>query len=251
MSFLPQRCARQLLREPFQRRSLPLFLTPAFSPSPAQCFSTTSPMKSRVGGAPISVPPEVTLSLVDLPKTLVRARGKDVPKLAAHIKGPKGEMTLELPSFLTVNYDATTLKTTLSVLDPEVPSQRAMWGTTRALLQNHITGVSEGHICVLSLVGVGYRATIEDTATTVSPSYPGQKFVSLKVGFSHPIELGIPEGVQASTPQPTRILLESIDKRAVTQFAAEIREWRRPEPYKGKGIFVNGETIKLKAKKIK
>jgi len=94
MSFLPQRCARQLLREPFQRRSLPLFLTPAFSPSPAQCFSTTSPMKSRVGGAPISVPPEVTLSLVDLPKTLVRARGKDVPKLAAHIKGPKGSFRI-------------------------------------------------------------------------------------------------------------------------------------------------------------
>lgn len=124
-------------------------------------------------------------------------------------------------------------------------------GTTRALLQNHITGVSEGHICVLSLVGVGYRATIESQATTVSPTYPGQQFVSLKVGFSHPVELGIPEGVQASTPQPTRILLESVNKRLVTQFAAEIREWRRPEPYKGKGIFVNGETIKLKAKKIK
>lgn len=124
-------------------------------------------------------------------------------------------------------------------------------GTTRALLQNHITGVSEGHICVLSLVGVGYRATIEPKATTVTATYPGQQFVSLKVGFSHPIELGIPEGVQASTPQPTRILLESVDKRKVTQFAAEIREWRRPEPYKGKGIFVNGETIKLKAKKIK
>ena len=124
-------------------------------------------------------------------------------------------------------------------------------GTIRALLQNHITGVSEGHICVLSLVGVGYRATIESTATTLSPAYPGQQFVSLKVGFSHLIELGIPAGIQASTPQPTRILLEGVDKRLVTQFAAEIREWRRPEPYKGKGIFVNGETIKLKAKKIK
>jgi large subunit ribosomal protein L6 len=124
-------------------------------------------------------------------------------------------------------------------------------GTVRALLQNHILGVSEGHVCVLSMVGVGYRATIEDKASTVQPAYPGQKFVSLKVGFSHPIELGIPQGVVASTPQPTRILLEGVDKRIVTQFAAEIREWRRPEPYKGKGIFVNGETIKLKAKKIK
>ncbi|KAJ5173323.1 hypothetical protein N7492_005916 [Penicillium capsulatum] len=264
MSCLPQRCARQLLREPFQRGSLPLFLTPAFSPARAQCFSTTTPAQSRVGGAAISVPPEVSLDIVDLPKNLSRTRGKDIPKVSAQIKGPRGmedlgrrlehpltltwtgQMTLEIPSFLNVVHDQATQKATLSVLDPEQPNQRAMWGTTRSLLQNHVTGVSEGHICVLSLVGVGYRATIESNATTVSPTYPGQQFVSLKVGFSHPIELGIPEGVQASTPSPL-----SVDKRKVTQFAAEIREWRRPEPYKGKGIFVNGETIKLKAKKIK
>lgn len=124
-------------------------------------------------------------------------------------------------------------------------------GTIRAHLQNYILGVSEGHICILSLVGVGYRASIESSATTVEPEYPGQKFVSLKVGYSHPIELGIPQGVKASTPQPTRILLEGVNKDIVTQFAAEIKQWRKPEPYKGKGIFVNGETIKLKAKKIK
>lgn len=112
-------------------------------------------------------------------------------------------------------------------------------------------GVSEGHICILSLVGVGYRATVEPTATTVEPEYPGQQFVSLKVGYSHPIELGVPQGVKASTPQPTRILLEGVDKNVVTKFAAEIREWRKPEPYKGKGIFINGETIRLKAKKIR
>lgn len=100
-------------------------------------------------------------------------------------------------------------------------------------------------------MGVGYRATIENTATTVSSEYPGQKFVNLKVGFSHPVELGVPQGVKASTPQPTRILLEGINKEVVTKFAAEVREWRRPEPYKGKGIFINAETIKLKAKKIK
>lgn len=118
-------------------------------------------------------------------------------------------------------------------------------------MQNYILGVSEGHVCILSLVGVGYRASIESTATTVTAEYPGQQFVSLKVGFSHPIELPIPKGVKASTPQPTRILLEGVDKEVVTQFAAEIRAWRKPEPYKGKGIFVNGETIRLKAKKIK
>jgi len=86
---------------------------------------------------------------------------------------------------------------------------------------------------------------------TVQPEFPVQQFVSLKVGYSHPIELGVPLGVKASTPQPTRILLEGIEKEVVMQFAARIRMWRKPEPYKGKGIFVNGETIKLKAKKIK
>jgi large subunit ribosomal protein L6 len=75
--------------------------------------------------------------------------------------------------------------------------------------------------------------------------------VNLKVGYSHPIELGIPQGVKASTPQPTRILLEGVDKHVVKQFAAHIRQWRVPEPYKGKGIFVNDESIKLKNKKIK
>jgi large subunit ribosomal protein L6 len=96
--------------------------------------------------------------------------------------------------------------------------------------------VSEGHAAILRLVGVGYRATVEKTAVTKSPEYEGQQFVSLKVGYS---------------PQPTRLLLEGAEKEVLMQFAAEIREWRRPEPYKGKGIFVNGETIKLKAKKIK
>jgi len=75
--------------------------------------------------------------------------------------------------------------------------------------------------------------------------------VNLKVGYSHPIELGIPQGVTASCPQPTRILLEGMNKEVLKQFAAHIRKWRVPEPYKGKGIFVNDETIQLKAKKIK
>jgi large subunit ribosomal protein L6 len=162
-----------------------------------------------------------------------------------------GQLTLNVPPFVTVNHDEELRKATVSIQDAELAHQRAMWGTTRALLQNYILGVSEGHICILSLVGVGYRAMIEPTATTKEPEYPGQQFVSLKVGYSHPIELGVPKGVKASTPQPTRILLESIDKQVVTQFAAEIRAWRKPEPYKGKGIFVNGETIRLKSKKIK
>jgi len=124
-------------------------------------------------------------------------------------------------------------------------------GTTRAYLQNHILGVSEGHTAILRLVGIGYRATVENTATTKLPEFPGQQFVVLKVGYSHPIEMPVPKGVKASTPQPTRILLEGAEKEVMLLFAAQIRRWRVPEPYKGKGIFVNGETIKLKAKKIK
>lgn len=130
-------------------------------------------------------------------------------------------------------------------------ADRSGEGTVRAYLQNHILGVSEGHTAILRLVGVGYRATIEKTATTVQSEYEGQQFVNLKVGYSHPVELGIPKGVKASTPQPTRILLEGAEKEVVMSFAAKIRSWRVPEPYKGKGIFVNDETIKLKSKKIK
>lgn len=100
-------------------------------------------------------------------------------------------------------------------------------------------------------MGVGYRATIENSAITKSPEYPGQQFVSLKVGYSHPIELGVPRGVTASTPQPTRILLQGMEKEVVMQFAAKIRMWRKPEPYKGKGILWGDEVVKLKAKKIK
>ena len=128
---------------------------------------------------------------------------------------------------------------------------RVTIGTVRAYLQNHILGVSEGHAAILRLVGVGYRATIENSAVTKKPEYEGQQFVSLKVGYSHPIELGVPKGVKASVPQATRILLEGVEREVVMQFAAEIRAWRKPEPYKGKGIFVNDETIRLKAKKIK
>ncbi|KAI7969968.1 hypothetical protein EIK77_000364 [Talaromyces pinophilus] len=208
-----QRCLVQLLREPIRSRSVPTFLVPALSqPLRTQSFSTTSAARSRIGGAPVSIPPEVNLSLIDLPQTNVRGKAKDAPKMAVEVNGPLGQLTLNIPPFVNINHDQTARKATVSVQDAEIPHQRAMW---------------------------------------VTAEFPGQQFVSLKVGYSHPIELPIPKGVKASTPQPTRILLESIDKEVVTQFAAEIREWRKPEPYKGKGIFVNGETIRLKNKKIK
>lgn len=109
--------------------------------------------------------------------------------------------------------------------------------------------MSEGHTALIRLVGIGYRASL-DTRPQLE-EYPNQQFVCLKLGFSHPVEMGVPLGIKASTPQPTRILLEGINKEEIMSFAARIRRWRVPEPYKGKGIFVNDETIKLKQKKIK
>ncbi|RVX73517.1 hypothetical protein B0A52_02405 [Exophiala mesophila] len=164
------------------------------------------------------------------------------------VTGPLGQLTLPIPQYLSTSQDSDGKKLNVSVLESDETHQRSMWGTMRALIQNTISGVSEGHTCILRLVGVGYRATVEDSATTKKPEYPGQKFVNLKLGFAHPVEMGVPMGVKASTPQPTRILLEGCDKQVVTQFAAEIRRWRKPEPYKGKGIFVNDETIRLKGK---
>ena len=128
-------------------------------------------------------------------------------------------MYLPLPDYLTLNYIGN--KVNLVVADPEDSTQRAMWGTTRALLAGHILGVTEGHTAILRLVGVGYRALMENEG----------RVVSLKVGYSHPVELKVPEGVKASVPQPTRILIEGRDRRAVKQFAANIRDWRKPEPY--------------------
>lgn len=159
---------------------------------------------------------------------------------------------MSIPPYIQLD-ESTPNKPTLSMSDEDKKERkrRAMWGTTRAYLANHILGVSEGHTAILSLVGVGYRAMIQPTAVTKQPEYEGQQFVGLKVGFSHPIELGVPKGIKATTPLPTRILLEGVDRQAVMQFAARIRAWRKPEPYKGKGIFVNGETIKLKNRKIK
>ncbi|KAF2193535.1 mitochondrial 54S ribosomal protein YmL16 [Zopfia rhizophila CBS 207.26] len=230
--------------------SIPSFLLPAFLAPTVRSFATTSPCLSKIGGAPLSIPPEVTFKVIPPPPA--RGRGSRIqPMSTVQVKGPLGELSMQIPPYVNIDQDPSLSGPTLTVQDSSDAKQRAMWGTTRAYLQSHILGVSEGHSAILRLVGVGYRATVEPTATTVEPEYEGQQFVNLKVGYSHPIELGIPKGVKASTPQPTRLLLEGPEKEVVMQFAANIRKWRRPEPYKGKGIFVNGETIKLKSKKIK
>ena len=243
---------QRLLRDASKTQAVPGFLVPAISLSQQRQFSTSQSRTSRVGNDPITIPPEVSLRFFDLPKTNARSRKVDTPATAIEVKGPLGELTLPIPPYVYTKLEDDGTKITLSVGDPEVKHQRAMWGTMRAHMQNTVAGVSEGHICILRLVGVGYRAEItEKPVTKLQPEYEGQKYVFLKLGFAHPVELGIPKGVTATTPQPTRILLEGCERQVVTQFAAEIRKWRKPEPYKGKGIFVNDETIRLKAKKIK
>ncbi|EEP76399.1 hypothetical protein UREG_01248 [Uncinocarpus reesii 1704] len=194
---------RQLLRESARLNSLPPFLVPAFSlPPKTQNFSTSAASQSRIGAAPISVPPEVALKFIDLPKSkaTTRVTSVDVPVVAVEVSGPLGKMTLKIPSFSTLKYDPESRKASFEIADAENKQQKAMWG------------VSEGHICILKMVGVGFRASIEPTAITLSPEYPGQQFVSLKVGYAHPVELGIPRGVKASAPQPTTILLEGVNK---------------------------------------
>jgi len=213
-------------------------------------FSTTASCASLIGRQPVTIPSGVSIEVIDInPPELQMRRVKG--HRVVEVTGPLGKASMKIYPYINIEKDEDKKRATVSVEDRNVKEQLAMWGTTRAYLQNYVLGVSEGHSVILRLVGVGYRATVETSATTTSPEYPGQHFVNLKVGYSHPIELGVPEGVKASTPQPTRILLEGPDKEVVTRFAATIRKWRVPEPYKGKGIFVNDETIKLKAKKIK
>ncbi|KAK8097621.1 mitochondrial 54S ribosomal protein uL6m [Apiospora kogelbergensis] len=245
--------------------ALPSFLVPAFQspssssssapqqkPSPPACrraFSSTAAKPSKLGRTPISIPPGVELSVGEpfVKKDLTTYLR--VPIRNVTVTGPLGALQLQIPPYLTIAQDTEARKAVLSINDTTQKQQMEMWGTTWSYLQRHIMGVSEGHTAILRLVGVGYRASVEERPAKAA--YPGQKFVCLKLGFTHPVEEGVPEGMKASTPQPTRILLEGINREEVMTFAARLRKWRRPEPYKGKGIFVNEETIKLKQKKIK
>ncbi|KAK5653332.1 hypothetical protein OQA88_9023 [Cercophora sp. LCS_1] len=231
--------------------TLPSFLVPALQsrPAPIRRFSATPSQPSKLGRTPISVPPgvEITIGEPVVKKDVTSYR--QVAKRTVTVSGPLGELNYEIEPFVDVNYDNEARVLALGIQDSSLKKQKEMWGTTWSYLNRYVKGVSEGHTTVLRLVGIGYRATVEDRPGL--EEYPGQKFVVLKLGFSHPVEMGLPKGVTASAPQPTRIMLEGIDKEVMHSFAAKIRQWRRPEPYKGKGIFVNDETIKLKQKKIK
>ena len=172
---------------------------------------------SRIGKLPVSVPAGVEVSI----------NGNEVT-----VKGPKGELTRSFHSALTIE-QAEDNSIVVSRPDDERES-RAQHGLTRTLINNMVIGVSEGYSKTLELVGVGYRAAVK-----------GDK-LEMNLGFSHPVIVEKPEGINFECPDQAKIVVSGIDKQQVGQVAADIRKWRKPEPYKGKGIRYQGEHIRRK-----
>lgn len=174
----------------------------------------------RVGKKPINIP-----------------AGVEVNVSGTHIavKGPKG--SLEFTFHDRVIFEKNDSIINVNVKSPEEKKSRELWGTSRVLLANMITGVTTGFVKQLEISGVGYRAAVAG------------KFLNLQVGFSHPVEFAIPEGIEIKVEKNT-ITVTGIDKQLVGQTAARIREIKKPEPYKGKGIKYTGEIIRRKAGKV-
>jgi large subunit ribosomal protein L6 len=151
------------------------------------------------------------------------------------VKGPKGTLERAIPGVITVRQD----DGQIVVERPDDERQnRAQHGLTRSLVNNMVVGVTQGFTKELEIVGVGYRATAQ-----------GNSAIELALGFSHPVRVQAPEGIEFEVPTPTRIAVRGIDKEAVGQVAANIRKIRKPEPYKGKGVRYLGERVQRKAGK--
>lgn len=176
---------------------------------------------SRTGKKPITVPAGVTASVEG---------GK------ISVKGPKG--TLTMPTADDIAYEVGDGTITVKPAN-DTKRAKAFWGMQRTLVQNLVTGVTEGFTKKLLITGVGYRANAQ-----------GRK-LKLQLGYSHDVDLDVPDGVEVKTPDQTTVEISGNDKQAVGQFAAEIRRWRKPEPYKGKGIKYDGEFIFRKEGKKK
>ena len=175
---------------------------------------------SRIGKQPITIPGGVDVSL----------DGQHVT-----VKGPKGTLEHDVPETITVSRDGDTL---LVTRPDDERQNRALHGLTRSLVANMVTGVSDGFSRDLEIVGVGYRATAA-----------GPTRLELQVGYSHPVAVDAPAGVEFEVPAPTRITVKGYDKQLVGQVAADIRKIRKPEPYKGKGIRYADERVLRKAGK--
>lgn len=204
---------------------------------------------SHIGGLPIKYTSEVQIEhLPDLPFS--KADSRFFNKSTLKVKGPLGERTMAIEPFVNLEFlkapeadqkkqDEAENQLVVSVQDSAQKKQRQMWGTTRALINNCVLGVTEGFNATLRLVGVGYRAAMEDGK------------LALRLGYSHPINMTVPKGLDVSVPVPTRVLISGNDLQQVKLFAAKIREWKKPEPYNQKGIFINDETIRKKDGKKK
>ncbi len=174
---------------------------------------------SRIGRKPIAIPSGVTITV----------EGSTVK-----VKGPKGELSRTFDPTMKIKVENNEL---LVERPNDEKTARALHGLTRALLANMVTGVTQGFKKTLEIVGVGYRAEKK-----------GKNLV-VNVGYSHPVNYPEPAGITLSTPAPTTIVVEGVDKQQVGQVAAELREFRPPEPYKGKGIRYQGEQVRRKAGK--
>jgi len=176
---------------------------------------------SRIGKKPVPLPAGVNASI----------SGQTV-----EVKGPKGILTFTATDDVTIAMEAGSIKVT-----PRGTSKRArqQWGLTRSMVENLTIGVTTGFKREMELVGVGYRAAMQG------------KDVKLSLGYSHDVVFEVPAGITVTTPKPTEIVIEGIDAQKVGQVAANIREWRSPEPYKGKGIRYKGEFIFRKEGKKK
>lgn len=216
-----------------------------FSVRGARLFSSSVCRPSYIGKSPVRLSEGMECFTEEIPFEFCKSftKGKHTISLNKQIvvKGPKGVLKTAVPDFVTVTNENNLVN--VSVANPNDKIQRSMWGTSRALIQNNVVGISEGHLAIVKFVGTGYRATLEKDGE--------DDVVSLKVGYPFTPKLKVPAGLTVTSPNPTRLLIEGINKQQVKLFAARIREYRKPEPYKGKGIFVNDETIKLKQKKIK
>lgn len=155
---------------------------------------------------------------------------------ALSAKGPKGELSMQLMDIVNVEQGSDGISITPA---NDTREARAAWGTTRALIQNMVTGVSAGFEKKLAIQGVGYRAAMQG------------KDIKLSLGFSHEVIYEAPKGITLAVPVPTEIVVTGIDKQQVGQVAAEIRSWRPPEPYKGKGVRYAGEQVFRKEGKKK
>jgi large subunit ribosomal protein L6 len=176
---------------------------------------------SRIGKKPVSVPGGVTAAV----------NGQEVK-----IKGPKGELKHVLADAIVVKLDKDAIEIGLR---EDTKEARAMWGMSRTLVANLIAGVTQGFSKRLEITGVGYRAAVQGAN------------LQLQLGYSHDIAYPIPQGIQIACPKPTEIVVTGIDKQKVGQVAAEIRRFRPPEPYKGKGVRYANEFILRKEGKKK